>query len=103
MQSVNMSDAALVTLLADEERAAALGRIHHEHLGNGRVRVSKVYTGTHDRDIHDAMDRDLAVLQAHGADNVRRTRIGRNSPCHCGSGRKFKKCCITAAERVGRR
>ena len=21
-------------------------------------------------------------------------RIGRNTPCHCGSGKKFKKCCI---------
>lgn len=26
---------------------------------------------------------------------VRRVKIGRNSPCPCGSGRKFKKCCIT--------
>lgn len=22
------------------------------------------------------------------------SRIGRNDPCHCGSGRKYKKCCI---------
>lgn len=21
-------------------------------------------------------------------------KIGRNEPCHCGSGKKFKKCCI---------
>lgn len=21
------------------------------------------------------------------------TKIGRNDPCHCGSGKKFKKCC----------
>jgi len=21
------------------------------------------------------------------------TKIGRNEPCHCGSGKKFKKCC----------
>ena len=26
---------------------------------------------------------------------VRRVKVGRNSPCPCGSGRKFKKCCIT--------
>ena len=24
-------------------------------------------------------------------------RIGRNDPCPCGSGKKFKKCCLTAA------
>ena len=23
--------------------------------------------------------------------------IGRNAPCPCGSGRKYKKCCLTAA------
>ncbi|MBF4343374.1 hypothetical protein EAY39_22040, partial [Vibrio anguillarum] len=21
------------------------------------------------------------------------TKLGRNDPCHCGSGKKFKKCC----------
>ena len=26
---------------------------------------------------------------------VRRVKIGRNDLCPCGSGRKFKKCCIT--------
>ena len=25
-------------------------------------------------------------------------KIGRNDPCHCGSGRKFKKCCLNAAD-----
>lgn len=24
------------------------------------------------------------------------TKIGRNDPCHCGSGKKFKKCCAAA-------
>ena len=24
-------------------------------------------------------------------------KIGRNDPCHCGSGKKYKKCCATAA------
>ena len=28
---------------------------------------------------------------------VRRVKIGRNDPCPCGSGRKFKKCCINKA------
>lgn len=22
------------------------------------------------------------------------TKLGRNEPCHCGSGKKYKKCCI---------
>ena len=24
-------------------------------------------------------------------------KVGRNDPCQCGSGKKFKKCCLTAA------
>ena len=29
-----------------------------------------------------------------GSGQYRPTTIGRNEPCHCGSGLKFKKCCI---------
>ena len=27
------------------------------------------------------------------------TRPGRNEPCHCGSGRKYKQCCLDKDER----
>ena len=30
------------------------------------------------------------------------TRIGRNDPCPCGSGRKYKKCCMGKEIRNGR-
>ncbi|NLP63803.1 SEC-C metal-binding domain-containing protein [Paraburkholderia sacchari] len=26
---------------------------------------------------------------------VSRQKFGRNDPCHCGSGRKYKKCCLS--------
>jgi hypothetical protein len=26
------------------------------------------------------------------------TKLGRNDPCHCGSGQKYKKCCATKDE-----
>jgi hypothetical protein len=29
-------------------------------------------------------------------------RVGRNDPCPCGSGKKFKKCCLTEARSTGR-
>jgi uncharacterized protein YecA (UPF0149 family) len=29
-------------------------------------------------------------------DSQGRVKVGRNDPCPCGSGRKFKKCCLTA-------
>lgn len=30
------------------------------------------------------------------------SRIGRNDPCHCGSGKKYKKCCLEADEKNAR-
>lgn len=29
----------------------------------------------------------------HGVTIRNENKIGRNDPCHCGSGKKFKKCC----------
>lgn len=58
------------------------------------------FTGRRDRDIHEAMDARLSQLQGEGAELSRRTKIGRNATCPCGSGRKFKKCCITGARVV---
>lgn len=29
-----------------------------------------------------------------GKTEITKTKIGRNSPCPCGSGRKFKRCCL---------
>ena len=34
---------------------------------------------------------------------IRTTKIGRNDPCPCGSGKKFKKCCASRADRYSRR
>ena len=33
---------------------------------------------------------------------MKKRKIGRNDPCPCGSGKKFKKCCIDNPERVAR-
>jgi hypothetical protein len=32
---------------------------------------------------------------------VREIKIGRNDPCHCGSGKKYKKCCLDSDLRKG--
>ena len=29
---------------------------------------------------------------------TRRGKVGRNEPCPCGSGKKFKKCCLAKVE-----
>lgn len=40
------------------------------------------------RELHDARLAGFA-----GRQPVRRVKVGRNDPCPCGSGRKYKKCC----------
>ena len=41
-----------------------------------------------------------SVLQAHGGEDAAATvrrekkKVGRNQPCPCGSGKKYKKCCM---------
>jgi len=55
------------------------------------------------RDIERKKKRELAELQFSGGDAVavqtvhRGEKIGRNDPCPCGSGKKYKRCCGASA------
>lgn len=40
------------------------------------------------------MDARRSELESQGYTYVRRAKVGRNAPCPCGSGAKFKKCHI---------
>ena len=46
------------------------------------------------------MDKRLAEVKAEHGEPVQvvRRKVGRNEPCPCGSGTKFKKCCIHKAQ-----
>lgn len=48
----------------------------------------------------DPFDDEDEFVPNRGADTVvhEAPRVGRNDPCPCGSGRKFKKCCLNKAE-----
>jgi preprotein translocase subunit SecA len=52
------------------------------------------------RNIHKKKDREMAALQFVGGGTttvqqpvVKGQKVGRNDPCPCGSGKKYKKCC----------
>lgn len=48
------------------------------------------------------MDARLAQLQSQGHTLIRRVEVSRNMRCPCGSGKKFKRCCmVRAAEPQG--
>ena len=55
----------------------------------------KVIVGIEADQPEDLSDIDLLLRALAGKPSAPRvaTRIGRNDPCPCGSGKKFKKCC----------
>ncbi len=57
----------------------------------GKLR-QEFFEGKDDKETARLMDVRLGQLPNERL--VRRVKIGRNDPCPCDSGRKFKKCCI---------
>ena len=64
-------------------------------------------TGGDDEDAADGADRENIDLEALAAASrsaaedrlTRGLRVGRNEPCPCGSGKKYKRCCLSDAPR----
>lgn len=70
---------------ADEQKQ--LHRLYRQRMGEAEAQFLE------------RMGRDAQDLERSGYTLVRRTpKIGRNDPCPCGSGKKFKKCHINAPE-----
>ena len=61
---------------------------------NSKKILQEFFKGSTKKEITMKMDYRLAELERKGHILVRRIKIGRNEPCPCGSGKKFKKCCI---------
>lgn len=55
------------------------------------------FSGATTKDVNSLMDERLKQLEGQGEVLNRRVKIGRNDPCPCNSGRKFKKCCLSTA------
>lgn len=54
-------------------------------------------------DAYAHFDRQAERARAEGGVVTKRASLGVNSPCHCGSRRKFKKCCMPLARVINRR
>ena len=63
-----------------------------QHKITGKMR-RELFTEANQELLNQKMDDRLKELPNERL--IRRVKIGRNSPCPCGSGRKFKKCCIS--------
>jgi hypothetical protein len=76
-----------------EERIAEMERVENEL----KVRRAERQSSYSSLDFDDDLDAD--PIEIDGPVTIRRTepRVGRNDPCPCGSGKKFKKCCGKSA------
>ncbi len=72
---------------------------------NGSTPPADTSIEDYTRDVRKKKERELAHVRMAGSGDaqpavrqvVRGKRVGRNDPCPCGSGRKYKKCCGKAA------
>lgn len=60
-------------------------------------KLREFFQGNSEEELKAKMDMRLKELEGLGHILVGRTKIGRNAPCPCGSGKKYKKCCIDKA------
>jgi uncharacterized protein YecA (UPF0149 family) len=56
--------------------------------------VTEVFTGQSNKEVLGKMDQRKQELERQGCSGFRRQKIGVNATCPCGSGLKFKKCCL---------
>ena len=86
---------ALESGAGKETRTLAVGIRHHERLG--RRYAFALYEGPAppmDTDMRRALEADYGIYNYNRGHFARR-RLGRNERCPCGSGRKFKHCCLS--------
>lgn len=56
--------------------------------------LKEYFEAKNESELMEKMDIRLRTLQHQGHKLKNRQKIERNQPCPCGSGKKFKKCCI---------
>lgn len=63
------------------------------------TRTGEIYTKEEVLSMADAERKWMKEMHLPLTERQQRTgRVGRNEPCPCGSGKKFKKCCIAKSE-----
>jgi uncharacterized protein YchJ len=64
---------------------------------SGEEKLMEFFKGISEKAALDAMDERLSELQKTGHRLRQRIMIKVNDPCPCGSGKKYKKCCMDKA------
>jgi len=63
-----------------------------EEMSNFADKVTRLNNNTRMRENHGLTPNELAKIKKETREKVK--NIGRNDPCHCGCGKKYKKCCL---------
>ena len=83
--------------------ATPLASFEREHIGPFEDAIDELsqwacFSGSDDDDVSDADLEKWALREDRGIPAVNPYKdVGRNDPCPCGSGKKFKKCCLPTA------
>lgn len=91
-----MSQSFTMPVASFEALDSARNLIQAQRIGD-RVHATEIFAGKLKREVAEQMDARKAEIERAGGTVFHRTAIGRNTPCPCGSGLKFKKCCIGKA------
>jgi hypothetical protein len=81
-------------VLTDPARTADRGSGTVAPLGGLSGRYASPEAGMADRERHSVGPGDAGSASARQPSADRFKGVGRNDPCPCGSGKKFKKCCL---------
>lgn len=91
MASIGSKKKPAVVRVQTEERAQRMLEFCDEH-------DITLIVGVEPDKPEDITDIEKAILARTPAPAV--PKIGRNDPCHCGSGKKLKKCCVNQPQRL---
>jgi len=81
-----------------EYRADFMGEEEAKEFPNAREFFEQMKEES-DKAFESRMNESAAGEEAKGYTLVKRRKFGRNDPCPCNSGLKFKKCCINKVNR----
>ncbi len=64
-----------------------------ETYADGTVK-QEIFTAESEEELESLLRKKHAIALKNGAVSITQHKCGRNDPCPCGSGRKFKCCCV---------
>jgi len=78
---------------AEEIIRMALEKADVRDRGDVLMRAAEIYEELGQNEKARTLEKEMKILRKHSSIVIKPAKIGRNDPCPCGSGKKYKKCC----------